>query len=124
MENFSLGSVPVSDSGKTFSNSNGSTTILLDELLCIGTESSLLNCSHAPLGMNDCNHKELAGVRCDGMKIRNHCITVYIPDFLAPPIHSFCASTTLLSPQGLVIAELRDQSDWITAFLTQFSLMF
>ena len=41
--------------------------ILLDQLLCNGNESSLLNCSAGEqLGSNNCDHSEDAGVRCDG----------------------------------------------------------
>ena len=59
-----LGSIPVH--GNAFGSTNSSTPILLDDLVCIGRESSLLNCSHAPLGMSDCTSEELAGVRCEG----------------------------------------------------------
>ena len=38
--------------------------ILLDEVKCIGTETNLLNCSHAPFGGHDCSHSEDASVIC------------------------------------------------------------
>ena len=66
-----LGSVPVDNSASIFGSTNGSTPILLDELACIGNETSLFNCSHEPLGVSDCNQKELAGVICEGMWIMN-----------------------------------------------------
>ena len=42
----------------------GSEQIWLSGLNCIGTESSIVNCSHSGWGMNDCNHSSKAGVRC------------------------------------------------------------
>lgn len=46
---------------------SGSGPILLDNLRCEGTESSLLNCAHdQPIGDTDCDHSEDAGVACEG----------------------------------------------------------
>ncbi len=38
--------------------------ILLDEMDCKGTESSLLQCRFDPWTQHDCSHKEWAGVVC------------------------------------------------------------
>ena len=38
--------------------------IVLDEVACIGTETNILNCPHAPIGVNDCSHSEDASVIC------------------------------------------------------------
>ena len=54
--------------------SNGSGSILLDELRCAGSESSLLECGHDPVGVHDCSHSEDAGVRCGGVCC--HCCSV------------------------------------------------
>ena len=45
----------------------GSGPIFLDDVVCRGTESSLLQCNTKPIGQHDCNHSEDAGVRCEGI---------------------------------------------------------
>ena len=47
-----------------FGEGNG--PIWLDDVLCVGTESSLLSCFHNELGNHNCVHYEDAGVRCRG----------------------------------------------------------
>ncbi|XP_029281880.1 deleted in malignant brain tumors 1 protein-like isoform X2 [Cottoperca gobio] len=42
----------------------GHNTIWLDDVECIGTESSILKCPHRPMGENNCGHSEDAGVIC------------------------------------------------------------
>ena len=42
----------------------GSGSILLDDLACTGSESSLASCSHSELNSNSCGHDEDAGVVC------------------------------------------------------------
>ncbi|XP_065904057.1 deleted in malignant brain tumors 1 protein-like [Dysidea avara] len=44
--------------------------ILLDDVECYGNESSLFDCKHRDFELNDCRHKEDAGVICDGEPIR------------------------------------------------------
>ena len=44
----------------------GTGAIVLDDLKCTGTESSLFDCTHRTLGTHDCRHYEDAGVRCTG----------------------------------------------------------
>ena len=55
--------VAVRRSGTMYGQGDGE--ILLDDLDCSGTESSLLQCQKRG-GMHDCNHTEDAGVRCGG----------------------------------------------------------
>ena len=45
----------------------GSGSIFLDNVICFGTESSLLHCTHNAIGTNDCSHLEDAGVACQGI---------------------------------------------------------
>jgi len=41
--------------------------IFLDQLVCSGSETSLLECqSYTPLGLSTCQHSQDAGVRCVG----------------------------------------------------------
>ena len=47
----------------------GSRPILLDNVVCQGDESSLLECQSNPIGNHNCDHSEDAGVRCEGMAI-------------------------------------------------------
>ncbi|KAM9703287.1 scavenger receptor cysteine-rich domain-containing protein DMBT1-like isoform 1-T2 [Menidia menidia] len=50
----------------------GKDEIFLDDVKCVGDESSLLKCPHKPLGVNNCGHSEDAGVICsEHMKLVN-----------------------------------------------------
>ena len=43
---------------------DGTGQIVLDDLLCTGNESKLINCPHNGLGNHNCNHSDDAGIRC------------------------------------------------------------
>ena len=43
---------------------NGAGQIWLDDVRCLGTESTLIDCPANPLGQHNCVHSEDAGVRC------------------------------------------------------------
>uniref|UniRef100_A0A8C4THF4 SRCR domain-containing protein n=1 Tax=Erpetoichthys calabaricus TaxID=27687 RepID=A0A8C4THF4_ERPCA len=45
--------------------------IWLNKVNCIGLESFLWDCPHALVGLNDCHHKEDAGVTCRDLKLVN-----------------------------------------------------
>ena len=42
----------------------GEGPIWLDNLQCIGTETSIFDCTHAGLGIHNCQHTDDAGVEC------------------------------------------------------------
>lgn len=37
---------------------------LLDDVACLGTESTLLNCPHAPVGVENCDSAEAVFITC------------------------------------------------------------
>ena len=51
---------------------SGSGGIFVDNVVCRGTESSLLECRHNTIGQHNCDHSEDAGVRCGG----TYCFTL------------------------------------------------
>ena len=60
----------------------GSGPILLDDLHCTGSEASLLDCNRsAALYASNCEHREDAGVRCQGAYAKqqkySHSLHVY-----------------------------------------------
>ena len=60
---YSGGAVPLK---QAFFGSSSSRPIYLDNVGCNGSEHSLLNCTANEVGMNNCDHSEDAGVRCEG----------------------------------------------------------
>lgn len=45
----------------------GTLPIMLDDIVCSGSEDSVYDCTHRPWGENNCGHGEDAGVACSGM---------------------------------------------------------
>ena len=62
--------------GNNVKSGNSSQPIYLDNVNCIGTETSLFNCSHNGIGQHNCIHSEDAGVVCSGMYMDQ--INIYI----------------------------------------------
>ncbi|KAK6194751.1 hypothetical protein SNE40_000318 [Patella caerulea] len=48
-----------------FGQGNSSSLIVMDNVICEGTETTLDDCKHAPYRLSDCSHREDAGVICD-----------------------------------------------------------
>ena len=49
-----------------FGDGTNESSILLDNVVCEGTEENLLECMHNGIKMHNCEHSEDAGVRCNG----------------------------------------------------------
>ena len=50
----------------------GNGQIFLDNVKCVGTEGSVLQCQHNPVGMHNCYSNEIAGVICGGENMKRH----------------------------------------------------
>ena len=50
-------------------------TIWLDEVVCSGSESRLIDCSHAAIGNEDCMHSEDVGIVCTNGEVWMHSCT-------------------------------------------------
>ena len=51
--------------GALFGGSNE--TFFLDDVVCLGNESNLLQCGHNAIGIHDCDPSQSAGVICGGV---------------------------------------------------------
>lgn len=53
--------------GEVASFGDGTGPIVLDDVQCTGTESSILDCNHRGLLQHNCQHSNDAGVKCSGI---------------------------------------------------------
>lgn len=66
---------------------NGNGPIWLDDISCLGNESSLANCRHSPWGIHNCTHSQDVSVSCyDGkanaaikFDLKNRVISFFVP---------------------------------------------
>ena len=81
-----MGFVSVSDSDSSlFGFGASSQRIWLDDVACSGSESRLIDCSHAGIGIENCNHGEDVGIVCsngelnwDGSCIHNYTRLIFV----------------------------------------------
>ena len=66
-----MGFVGVSDSDSSlFGSGASSQRIWLDDVACSGSESRLIDCGHAGIGNENCNHGEDVGIVCSNGKLK------------------------------------------------------
>ncbi len=56
----------------------GTGSIVLDDLACTGTETSLFDCPHSGIGTHNCGHSEDVGVTCQGRCVSSFIIIVFV----------------------------------------------
>ena len=69
--------------------------ILLDDVVCTGSESALFECAHQPVYTHNCGHSEDVGVRCgriigqnDIIGLNYHIFNNISNDYYHPPFFS------------------------------------
>ena len=97
---------------------SGNGAILLDNVVCRGTESSLLNCSSNAIGQHNCDHSEDASVRCEGINILYVLICISIAIVCTHSVaflqtSSVCHRHSFLSWLWLCIAKQEYLPKWL-----------
>ena len=62
-----LGYTGVSDYDISISSGSSFQRIWLDDVVCSGSESKLINCRHNGYGVHNCGHSEDVGISCTGV---------------------------------------------------------
>jgi len=60
-----------------FGAANNSVPIWLDDVECVGTERSIVNCLHSNWTVHNCHHHEDAGVACTSKCVYVVCVCVH-----------------------------------------------
>ena len=94
---FCLDSIPVLQSSDS---SALNYSILLDNVVCTGSESNLVQCGHNPVGTHNCDITETAGVRCGGV--------LFIMQFLSLLLCYNCAATCMEGDVRLGVGNLTE----------------
>ena len=68
----SLFTVPLGIGNAYFGEGNDY-PILLDDVICNGSEVGIVDCNHSVIGTHDCKHSEDAGVICQGLAYTYSC---------------------------------------------------
>ena len=66
-----LGFQNASSAFKGATHGQGSGTIWMDNVACLGSESSVVHCSQSGWGKNDCSHTQDASVQCSFIRLAN-----------------------------------------------------
>ena len=59
----------------------GNGSIFLDDVNCLGNESTIIDCEKNPWGINDCSHSEDASVQCFSHKGMMHILVSFKKSF-------------------------------------------
>ena len=68
MLGFSEGALSAYTQSSPFGHGTSAGDFAVDDLQCQGTETSIVDCQHAPWYTDNCGSHEWAGVRCTGSK--------------------------------------------------------
>ncbi|GAB1605013.1 deleted in malignant brain tumors 1 protein-like isoform X1, partial [Argonauta hians] len=90
-------------------------SIWLDNVICNGTESNLMQCKHRGIGTHNCDHKEDAGVMCFSTKTNESTTTstTAVPDLTTPISKS---TENPVSHKTSIFTTTSERSD--TSFIT------
>ena len=92
---------PFCSGAVAFSNAKygqGVGMVLLDHVVCNGTEDSIINCTHDGIGTSQCEHKDDAGVRCQSMT----CSCQLLPMIDAPRLLLSCLQSMQLEARAVM----------------------